>query len=44
VVVTLRSFADDADLYGIARSDGESLAAARATLNALNRFLTNSRH
>lgn len=44
VVVTLRSFADNADLYGIAQSDGESLSAARATLNALNRFLTNVSH
>ncbi len=44
VVVTLRSSADDADLYGIAQSEGESLSAARATLNALNRFLTNAPH
>jgi hypothetical protein len=44
VVVTLRSSADDADLYGIAQSDGESLSAARATLNALNRFLSNAPH
>jgi hypothetical protein len=44
VVVTLRSFADDVDLYGIAQSEGESLSAARATLNALNRFLANSPH
>ena len=44
VVVTLRSFADDRDLYGIAQSDSESLSAARATLHALNRFLTNSPH
>ena len=44
VVVTLRSFADNADLYGIAHSDGESLSAARATLNALNRFLTKIPH
>jgi hypothetical protein len=42
VVVTLRSFSDDVDLFGIAQSGGEPLAAARATLNALNRFLTNS--
>jgi len=41
VVVTLRSFTDDVDLYGIAQSDGDPLSAARATLNALNRFLTN---
>ncbi|HEY5266653.1 MAG TPA: hypothetical protein VIJ40_07560 [Acidimicrobiales bacterium] len=40
IVVTLRSFSDDVDLYGIAQSEGESLSAARATLNALNRFLS----
>jgi hypothetical protein len=44
VVVTLRSFAEDADLFGIAQSDNESLSAARATLSALNRFLTNARN
>lgn len=42
VVVTLRSFSDDVDLFGISQSDGDPLSAARATLNALNRFLTNS--
>jgi hypothetical protein len=42
VVVTLRSFTDDVDLFGIAQSDGDPLSAARATLNALNRFLTNT--
>ena len=42
VVVTLRSFTDDVNLFGIAQSDGDPLSAARATLNALNRFLTNA--
>jgi hypothetical protein len=42
VVVALRSFADDVDLFGIAQSDGDPLSGARATLNALNRFLTNT--
>lgn len=42
IVVSLRSFTDDVDLFGIAQSDGDPPSAARATLNALNRFLTNT--
>jgi hypothetical protein len=42
VVVTLRSYTNDGELFGIAQSDGDLMSAARATLNALNRFLTNS--
>ena len=42
VVVTLRSYTNDGELFGIAQSDGDLLSAARATLNALNRFLSNS--
>ena len=38
VVVTLRSVSDGSERYGIARAEDETLAAARATLDALNRF------
>ncbi len=40
VVVTLRSLSSDADRFGIARSDDDMVAAARATLDSLNRFLS----
>jgi hypothetical protein len=39
VIVTLRSHSNDADRYGISQSDGELISSARATLDALNRFL-----
>jgi hypothetical protein len=40
VMVTLRSLSDAGDRIGIAQSDGECDSAARATLDALNRFLS----
>lgn len=40
VIVTLRSHASDADRFGIARNDDDLIAAVRATLNSLNRFLS----
>ena len=40
VIVALHSLTDDADLFGIARSDDDLVSAVRATLNALNRFLS----
>jgi hypothetical protein len=43
VVVTLRPFADGADMFGIAQSDGDVISSSMATLNALNRFLSISK-
>lgn len=40
VIVTLRSLSDDAYRFGIAESDEDLVSAARATLDALNRFLS----
>jgi hypothetical protein len=40
VVVTLRSLANDADRFGIARSDDDMVSAVKATLDSLNRFLS----
>jgi hypothetical protein len=40
VIVTLRPFSEGADMFGIAQSDDDVAAAAMATLDALNRFLT----
>ena len=40
VIVTLRSHSNDGDRFGIAQSEGDFLAAAKATLDALNRFLS----
>ena len=40
VVVTLRPTFNDADRHGIAQAETELVSAAKATLNALNRFLT----
>ncbi|HVA53836.1 MAG TPA: hypothetical protein VNF05_10035 [Acidimicrobiales bacterium] len=40
VIVTLRPFSEGADMFGIAKSDDDVAAAAMATLDALNRFLT----
>ena len=39
VVVTLRPFARDNDLLGIAQGDNDVTSSAMATLNALNRVL-----
>ena len=38
VIVTLRSLDDGDDRFGVAQADDDVLAAARATLDALNRF------
>lgn len=40
VIVTLRPRANDADRHGIAQAETELVSAAKATLNALNRFLS----
>lgn len=40
VIVTLRPFSEGADMFGIAQSDDDVAAAAMATLDSLNRFLT----
>jgi hypothetical protein len=40
VIVTLRSLANDADRFGIARSEDDLVSAVKATLDSLNRFLT----
>jgi hypothetical protein len=40
VVVALRSLSGDDDRMGIARADGDLLSAAKATLDALNRYVT----
>ncbi len=38
VAVTLRALADGSERYGIAKAEDETVAAAKATLDALNRF------
>jgi hypothetical protein len=40
VIVTLRPTFNDADRFGIAQADSELVAATKATLGALNRFLS----
>jgi len=40
VIVAFRSLSDDGDRMGIARSEGDLVAAAKATLDALNRYVT----
>ena len=40
VIVTLRSLSNDADRFGIARSEDDLLSAVKATLDSLNRFLS----
>jgi len=40
VIVTLRSLNDDGYRFGIAESEEDLVSAARATLDALNRFLS----
>jgi hypothetical protein len=40
VMVTLRSNLNDVDRIGIAQSDGDLASAAKATLDALNRYLS----
>ena len=38
VIVTMRAFADGAERFGIAQASDDVIAAAKATLDALNRF------
>lgn len=40
VIVTLRPLANDGDRIGIAQADGDIVSSARATLDALNRFVS----
>ena len=40
VIVTLRSLANDADRFGIARSEDDLVSSVKATLDSLNRFLS----
>ena len=40
VIVTLRPRANEADRHGIAQAETELVSAAKATLNALNRYLS----
>lgn len=40
VLVTLRSLANDADRFGVARSEDDLYSAVKATLDSLNRFLS----
>ena len=40
VIVALRSLSDDDDRMGIARADSDLVSAARATLDALNRYVS----
>lgn len=40
VIVTFRSLAQDEDKIGIARSEGDLESSAKATLDALNRYVT----
>jgi hypothetical protein len=40
VIVTLRSLSDEGDRIGIAQSNGDLQSAAKATLDALNRYLS----
>ena len=40
VIVTLRSLSNDADRFGIARSEDDLVSAVKATLDSLNRFLS----
>lgn len=43
VIVTMRAIADGSERYGIAQADDDVVAAAKATLDALNRFPMNQR-
>ena len=43
VIVTMRATADGSERYGIAQADDDVVAAAKATLDALNRFPMNQR-
>jgi hypothetical protein len=40
VIVTLRPRANEADRHGIAQAETELVSSAKATLNALNRYLS----
>jgi len=42
VMVTLRSLSDTGDRIGIAKAEGELESSARATLDALNRYLSST--
>jgi hypothetical protein len=44
VIVTFRSLADGSDRIGIAQAEGELESAAKATLDALNRYLSVQTH
>ena len=43
VIVTMRANADGSERYGIAQAEDDVVAAAKATLDALNRFPMNQR-
>ena len=43
VIVTMRAQSDGSERYGIAQADDDVVAAAKATLDALNRFPMNQR-
>jgi hypothetical protein len=43
VIVTFRSLPDDSDRIGIAKADGELVSSAKAALDALNRYVSESR-
>ena len=43
VIVTMRAISDGSERYGIAQDDDDVVAAAKATLDALNRFPMNQR-
>ena len=40
VIVAFRSLSDDDELIRLARFDGDLVSAAKATLDALNRYVT----
>jgi hypothetical protein len=40
VIVTMRPFAEGADMFGIAQAESDVTSAAMATLDSLNRFLS----
>jgi hypothetical protein len=44
VIVTFRSLADGSERIGIAQAEGELESAAKATLDALNRYLSVHQH
>ena len=44
VIVALRSLAADDDRMGIAQAEGDLVSSAKATLDALNRYLSVQTH